>query len=97
MATGTAVDRPRAAAAMICSLREMRMRLLSDKDALLAQYRRDCVTLGKSISLVRGDEVRHGKALDIDSEGALVVEFSPGITETVNSGEVSIRGMYGYV
>ena len=97
MATGNAVDRPRAAAAMICSLREMRMRLLSDKDALLAQYRRDCVTLGKSISLVRGDEVRHGKALDIDSEGALVVEFSPGIAETVNSGEVSIRGMYGYV
>ena len=46
---------------------------------------------------MRGEETRYGKALDIDSEGALIVEFSPGCREAVNSGEVSVRGMYGYV
>jgi BirA family biotin operon repressor/biotin-[acetyl-CoA-carboxylase] ligase len=51
----------------------------------------------KEVSLVRGEEVRHGTALDIDDEGALIVRLSDGSIETVNSGEVSVRGMYGYV
>ena len=51
----------------------------------------------EEISLVRGDEIRHGRALDIDGEGALVVAFPDGHTEAVSSGEVSVRGMYGYV
>lgn len=63
---------------------------------LLSRYRRDCITLGQEISLVRADEIRHGKALDIDETGALLVQFSDGHIDTVNSGEVSIRGMYGY-
>ena len=41
--------------------------------------------------------MRHGHAFGIDDEGALLVGFSDGHTESVNSGEVSIRGMYGYV
>ena len=50
------------------------------------------------MSLLKADEtIRHGKAVDIDNDGALVVEFTPGVRETVNSGEISIRGMYGYV
>ena len=52
--------------------------------------------LGKEISVVRFDEVRHGLAEDIDADGALLVRFETGL-EAVNSGEVSIRGMYGYV
>ena len=63
----------------------------------MAQYRKDCITLGQEVSLVRGEEVRHGLAQDIDEDGALVVRFPDGHTEAVNSGEVSVRGMYGYV
>lgn len=70
---------------------------LADPQATLARYRRDCITVGREISLVRGDEVRHGKALDVDENGALVVQFSDGQIKAVNSGEVSVRGMYGYV
>ena len=71
--------------------------LLSGKGAMLERYRRDCVTLGQQICLVKGDEIRHGTALDIDSQGALIVRFDDGTTDAVNSGEVSIRGMYGYL
>ncbi len=95
--TGHAPDRAKIAAAMIDALYRMNLSLLADRTQLLNAYRQHCVTLGKPISLLRGDEVRHGTALDIDNNGALIVEFAPGQIETVNSGEVSVRGMYGYV
>ena len=97
MVTGQEVDRFRVAAAELDALYDMSARLLTGQDALLAQYRRDCITIGQEVSLVRGDEIRHGRALDVDGEGALVVLFPDGQTEAVNSGEVSVRGMYGYV
>ena len=90
-------NRAAVAAAMINALCVMSDTLLSQKDMIMKTYRRFCVTLGQDISLVRGSEVRHGKALDVDPDGGLVVEFSDGKRETVTSGEVSVRGMYGYV
>lgn len=97
MASGKPVERDRIAGAMIKALQIMDSRLLSEKAETLRRYRKDCITLGQDIVLVRGDETRHGKALDIDNDGALLVEFVPGQTETVSSGEVSVRGMYGYI
>ena len=95
--TGQNLDRAQLAAAMVTALREMNTRLLTGQEEMLNRYRRDCITLGQQISLVRGDEVRHGKALDIDRAGGLLVEFPDGHRETVTSGEVSVRGMYGYI
>lgn len=97
MVAGRPVDPARLAAAMMEALFRMDQKLLSGKEEMLDVYRKNCITLGSEISLVRGTEIRHGKALDIDGSGALLVEFSPGQVETVSSGEVSIRGMYGYV
>lgn len=97
MVTGRRIDRPKVAAAMMEALANMDRNLLTGKEAMLEQYRRDCVTLGQEISVVRGDEIRHGTALDIGNDGDLIVRFDDGHTEAVSSGEVSIRGMYGYV
>ena len=95
--TGKSVDRAKVAAAMMDALYRMDQTLLTGKAEMLDRYRKDCITLGKEICVVRGDSVRHGTALDIDCDGALLVVYADGGTETVNSGEVSIRGMYGYV
>lgn len=96
--TGRRIDRARITAAMIDAFYQMSETLLTGKQATMAQYRRDCITLGKEVSIVKADgSVRHGTALDIDEDGALIVRFSTGHTETVNSGEVSVRGMYGYL
>ena len=92
-----AIDRSVVAAAMMDALYRMSESLLTGKVDMMRCYRKDCITLGKEISLVRGSEVRHGTALDIDGDGALVVRFPDGGCEIVNSGEVSVRGMYGYV
>ena len=97
MVTGKPMLRSTLAAEMIRSLYEMSGRLLTEKDAILEDYRRDCITLGREISVVRGISIRHGVAKSVDEDGALVVDFDDGTTEAVSSGEVSIRGLYGYV
>lgn len=97
MASGREICRPRVAAAMMEALYAMSEALSGSRQAMLARYRADCVTIGQEISLLRGGEVRRGKALDVDSQGALVVAFADGTVEAVTSGEVSVRGMYGYV
>ena len=96
MVTGNPVDRAKVAAAMMEALCQMEKDLLTKKDDMLEHYRNDCITIGQEISLVRGEEIRHGLALSVDDAGALVVRFPDGNVEAVNSGEVSVRGMYGY-
>ena len=96
LCTGKQPCREAVIAQILAALQNMSL-TLHDPAAILCRYRADCITLGQDISLVRGEELRHGKALDVDDTGALVVAFSDGHTEAVQSGEVSVRGMYGYV
>ncbi len=96
MVTGKEIDRATVAAAMMEALCKMDASLLTGVDSMLDAYRRDCVTVNQDVVLVRGEEKRYGYALDIDSAGALVVRFADGTLEAVNSGEISVRGMYGY-
>ena len=60
-------------------------------------YKANCVTLGKDIQVLRGDSIRPGKAIDLDEDGGLLVQYPDGSKEIVSSGEVSVRGMYGYI
>ena len=96
-ATGQTVDRNRYAAALIRRLWEMDQELLSGKAAWLERYAADCVTIGKDVKVVRGDTVRLAHADGIDGDAALLVTYEDGTREAVASGEVSIRGMYGYL
>lgn len=96
MVTGKPVDRNLLASEMVKALYAMNRDLLGDREGTIARYRRDCVTLGREVSVVKGTSVRHGRAVDVDSWGGLVVDFGEG-PETVQAGEVSVRGMYGYL
>lgn len=97
MVSGAEIDRARVAAAMTDALEEMNRHLLTDRALILDAYRKDCMTIGQQISVVRGEDVRRGTALDVDESGALVVRYDSGEIAAVNSGEVSVRGMYGYI
>lgn len=88
---------PALTAVLIDALQTMRADLLRGKPEIMAQFRQRCVTIGQEISLLRGDEVRHGQALGVDDNGSLLVQLTDGCTQSVASGEVSIRGMYGYL
>ena len=48
------------------------------------------------MKLVRGDEVQFAHADGIDGEAALRVTYPDGTAGVIASGEVSVRGMYGY-
>ena len=71
--------------------------LLTGKAAWLGRYADDCVTIGQDVKVVRGDSVRLAHADGIDGDAALLVTYEDGTRDAVTSGEVSIRGMYGYV
>lgn len=64
--------------------------------SLREEYCSRCVTIGREILCIRGGSSRQGRALDIDEEGRLVCRFAQGV-EAVASGEVSVRGLYGYI
>ena len=44
-----------------------------------------------------GGEERTATAVAVDDQFGLVVRYPDGREETVTSGEVSVRGLYGYV
>ena len=96
LCTGRPVCREAVIKELLLSLEKLSQTLFS-ADSLLARYRADCITIGQEVSIIRGEDVEHGTALDVTENGALTVLLRDGTIKTVQSGEVSIRGMYGYV
>jgi BirA family biotin operon repressor/biotin-[acetyl-CoA-carboxylase] ligase len=82
---------------MIKGLDRLRADWPEKKEAYLSAYRKDCITLGKEVRLLRNGIEKTGAAEDIDNDFGLVVRFSDGRCESITSGEVSVRGLYGYV
>lgn len=96
---GKPVSRPRLTAALLEELDKVYAALLGgDLSAYLAAYRRDCVNLGKTVQLIPfvGGERETAQAVDIDEEFSLVVRGADGKERTIRSGEVSVRGLWGY-
>lgn len=96
MSAGCALSPAVVAAAMVEALCDMNDGLLTEKSAIMARYRSDCLTLGQKVRIM-SDPPQPGTALDVDDDGALLVRLDDGRTEIINAGEVSVRGLYGYV
>ena len=93
----TPAQRWQLTAELIRRIHRMWENLFSEKADYMETFRHRCVTIGQEISVIRNEQARHGRALDVYDNGRLLVEFSDGTREAVSSGEVSVRGMYGYV
>ena len=96
IAISLSADRAVMAGAMIDALHRMDNNL-TDKAAVMARYRQDCITLGKAVQVHRADGHFPGKAVGLDDDGSLIVALQSGETVTVNAGEVSVRCFYGYI
>ena len=68
-----------------------------DMSGLRDVYNEKLVNCGREVKIIEKDRERVLKALGIDNDGGLVVENSEGERESIISGEVSVRGIYGYV
>ena len=68
-----------------------------ERENWLARYRADCLTVGRPIRVISGREEREGTALGVEEDFSLRVAWKDGGEEVVSSGEVSVRGLLGYV
>lgn len=96
-AEGYEASRPALAAALMEAFYRLGEDLGGDISPWVAAYRRDCVTLGKEVRLLWTEGQERARALDVDGQFGLVVRREDGSETTVRTGEVSVRGMYGYV
>ena len=90
------VCRAQLAAALLEEMDYLRREVLFAPEGWLADYRAACLNVGKAVRLLRGDTRETVQALRIDERYGLVVRHEDGTEETVRSGEVSVRGLYGY-
>ena len=61
---------------------------------LLKTYKENCVTIGKTVTVIRKDKEITGIAVDLSENGALIIETEQGQKMEINSGEVTVQGIY---
>ena len=94
---GYCVPRAALAATVIEELHKLSEQLGGDVLAWVEEYRRRCVNLGKEVRLLWTEGQERAVALDVDDAFGLVVRRLDGSVSVVRTGEVSVRGLYGYV
>lgn len=91
--TGLSPDRTELAARLAAEITECCSRGFFE---FKEEYRRRCVTLGKEVRLIKNGTERIAFAVDIADNGYLLCRDESGVF-AVSSGEVSVRGLYGYI
>lgn len=87
-AAGIAIDRERLLAVLLNEL-ENAIARLADR-AFMQEYRRRSSILGKAVTVTEGDTVYTATAMDIDEDGALIIECD-GTSKRLIYGEVRVR------
>jgi BirA family biotin operon repressor/biotin-[acetyl-CoA-carboxylase] ligase len=91
------VRRAALAAALMEELDVLRTQVLNDPVRWLAEYRAHCLTVGRRVQIIRNGERKEAEASAIDDQYGLVIRRDDGTEEVLRAGEVSVRGLYGYV
>ena len=68
-----------------------------DLENVKEEYEYCLSNIGKTVKIIKNKQELLRKAIGINELGELIVEDDKGTRETVFSGEVSVRGLYGYV
>lgn len=86
---------------LICELtrqlQDMDRCLLSHQKEWMQEYAAACVNIGKPVQILHGEERQQAVAVGVDENAALLVQESDGSIRSISSGEVSVRGLYGYI
>ncbi|MCQ2452930.1 MAG: biotin--[acetyl-CoA-carboxylase] ligase [Oscillospiraceae bacterium] len=64
---------------------------------VLESYRSHCLNPGREVRLVSEDGEQTAVCLRVNDDFSLLLQYPDGSTHSVVSGEVSVRGIYGYV
>ena len=94
---GDVPDRGRLIAAYLAALEDALAAVEKEGFAGIAEdFRRTCITLGSQVNVLGTEESFTGTAEDIDGAGALLVRTESEIRRVL-AGDVSVRGVMGYV
>ncbi|MCD8004535.1 MAG: biotin--[acetyl-CoA-carboxylase] ligase [Oscillospiraceae bacterium] len=94
---GYPLRRAELAAAIIRELDRLAKAFPQEKQSYLERYRRDCLTVGRPVRLLQRGTTQEAFAQGIDDQFGLVVRLPDGTEQTVTSGDVSVRGLEGYI
>lgn len=86
---GKKISRSRLTAELMNELNALYPQL--ESGGFMAEYRARSNVIGRDVIVLRGNERRQAKALDIDDDGSLIVETPDGRREILHSGEISVR------
>ena len=68
-----------------------------DLSLLIEEYNSSLVNRDREVIIIEEDKECIKTAMGIDEQGALLVRDNQGSIERIISGEVSVRGLYGYI
>lgn len=94
---GRPVRRTELAAQILLALDRMYAGFPANRGEYLDRYRADCLTPGNQVQLITPVSRQEAYAVAVDDDFRLVVELPDGTRKALSAGEVSVRGMYGYV
>lgn len=93
---GTPIDANHLVAELAFQLEDLSNRITAgDKDHVLNAWRKHSVTLGKQVQVLSTEGNKEGTAIDINENGALIVQTNNGERLTLYAGEISIRNLDG--
>lgn len=93
--TGRHIDKNEFLACVLTHIEEEFMKNdLKLTPSALGEYTDMCATIGKNVTFNRGTRHISGMAVGIESDGELKIMLSDGTVCKVNSGEVTVQGIY---
>ncbi len=66
-------------------------------DAIIKEYKKLSATLNQDIMVISGSDRYPAHAIGLDEDGSLQIKMADGTVKTVHAGDVSVRGVMGYV
>lgn len=97
--TGKKIDRARFVADYVTEFINRYDIFLKEQNLspFLEEYHRYLVNVGREVKVILKGKEMIRTALGINDKGELIVKDSQGKTTAILSGEVSVRGLYGYI
>lgn len=65
--------------------------------AFMDEYNSLTVNVGRRVKIIEPDNEYEAESMGVNDDGELIVRTDRGELKTIRSGEVSVRGVYGYI
>lgn len=96
---GERIDRKALLSQILTNFEKLYLNFINKPDisGIIDKYKRISATIGKEVRLISNKDEIYGEAIDVNALGQLVVKTDTGEIKEIISGEVSVRGVYGYI